>query len=208
MLVVAWVCSFAQSEKFTKAMEGLVPAVDTVRGAEQLTELANSFERIANAEKTQWLPFYYAALCYVNIANGYFQEEKLEMIDPILDKAEPMLNAADALEQNNSEIALLKKMFNTARMMGDPMTRYMTYGTAASTALEIAKTLNPGNPRVYLMEGIDKYYTPEQYGGNKEEGRKLFEEAERLFGEFQPASPIHPNWGRKMVNYFLNEAAK
>ena len=209
MATLMWsVLSFAQSEKYTKAMEALVPAVDTTRSIEGLTELGNAFERIANAEKTQWLPYYYAALCNVNMANGYFQAQQPDKIDPLMDKAEPMLNRAMELEKNNSEILLLKKMFNTGKMMGDPMNRYMTYGPAASEALEAAKSLNHGNPRVYLMEGIDKFYTPEQYGGSKTEGKKLFAEALKKFETFKPASSIHPNWGEAMTKYFLSDAVK
>lgn len=196
---------FAQSEKYVKAMENLVPAVDTTRTPEGLTELANSFERIANAEKTQWLPFYYAALCHVNKANLLFQTQQLDQIDPIMDKAEPLMNKAAELEKDNSEIMCLKKMYNTGRMMADPMNRYMTYGPAASEALEIAKKLNPENPRVYLLQGIDKYYTPEQYGGSKTEGMQLFNEAAQKFETFKPASSIHPSWGVGQVKYFLSQ---
>jgi len=206
--VLGTLLSFAQSEKYTKAMEALVPSVDTTRSVEGLIELANSFERIANAEKTQWLPYYYAALCQVNIANTYFQLQMLDKIDPLMDRAEPMLNKAMELEKNNSELMLLKKMFNTAKMMADPMTRYMTYGPAAAEALETAKSLNPENPRVYLMEGIDKYYTPEQFGGSKTEGKLLFEQASKKFETFKPASSIHPSWGAGMTKYFLVEASK
>lgn len=195
----------AQSEKYVKAMEGLVPAVDTVRSPDGLNELANSFERIANAEKTQWLPYYYAAMCHINLANSYFQLQKTTMIDMVMDKAEPLLNKAEELEKNNSEIALLRKMYNTGRMMSDPVNRYMTYGVDAQTALETARSLNPKNPRVYLMEGIDKFYTPEQFGGSKTEARKLFEQADKLFGEWKPASSIHPDWGRATVKYFLSQ---
>jgi hypothetical protein len=200
--------SFAQSEKYVTAMEALVPAIDTTRTADGLLSLANSFERIANAEKSQWLPFYYAALCHINIANQYFQLQKPDQIDPVLDRAEPLLNSAASLEKDQSEILLLKKMYNTARMMADPMNRYMTYGVEAETALQTAKSLNPQNPRVYLMEGIDKFYTPEQYGGSKTEGLRLFKESETHFGEWKPASSIHPDWGRPMLQYFLSEAAK
>lgn len=200
--------SFGQSEKYIKAMEPLVAAIDTTRGAEGLTELANSFERIANAEKTQWLPYYYAALCNINVGNMYFQQQKMDKIDPLMDKAEPLLARAEELEKNNSEILLLKKMFNTGRMMADPMNRYMTFGPAASEALETARSLNPDNPRVYLMEGIDKYYTPAEFGGSKEEGKKLFEKAAEKFQTFQPASTLHPNWGRPMIKYFLAEISK
>ncbi len=193
----------AQSEKYVKAMEPLVVAVDTTHSQEGLTDLANSFERIANAEKTQWLPFYYAALCNINKANMYFQKGELDKIDPLMDKADPMLKKAQELEKNNSEIFCLEKMYNTGRMMADPMSRFMTYGNAAAQALETAKGLNPENPRVYLLEGIDKYYTPEQYGGSKTEGKELFQSASKKFETFKPASSIHPDWGRGQVKYFL-----
>src|SRR5688500_4084313 len=92
----------AQSEKYIKAMEPLVAAVDSTRDEAALTDLANAFERIANAEKTQWLPYYYAALCHVNKANIHFQKQELDKIDPIVNVAEPLLNKAEELEKNNS----------------------------------------------------------------------------------------------------------
>jgi hypothetical protein len=197
--------TFAQSEKYIKAMEALVPAVDTTRSVEGLTDLANSFERIANAEKTQWLPYYYSALCLINKANTYFQAQQTDKIDPIMDQVEPMLKKVEELEKNNAEVLCLKKMFNTGKMMADPMNRYMTYGPAAAQALEMAKGLNPENPRIYLLEGIDKFYTPEQFGGSKTEGKKLFEEAAKKFETFKPASTIHPSWGVYQVKYFLTQ---
>jgi hypothetical protein len=193
----------AQNEKYVQAMEKLVPAVDTTHSMDGLTELANSFERIANAEKTQWLPYYYAALCNISKANMFFQMQQSDKIDPLVDKAEPMIQKAEELEKDNSEIFCLKKMYNTAKMMADPMNRYMTYGPAATAALETAKKLNPANPRIYLLEGIDKYYTPEEYGGSKDEGKKLFQEAAKKFETFKPASAIAPTWGMGQIRYFL-----
>lgn len=195
---------FAQSEKYIKAMESLVPSVDTTRSPEGLTELANSFERIANAEKTEWLPNYYVALCLVNKASFYSQSQELDKIDPIMDKAAPFLQKALEISNNNSEVMCLKKMFNTGKMLADPQNRFMTLSMAAMEALEIAKSLDSENPRVYLLEGIDKYYTPEQWGGSKVEGKKLFEEALKKFESFKPVSSIHPNWGIGQTRYFLS----
>jgi hypothetical protein len=79
----------------------------------------------------------------------------------------------------------------------------MIYGAAASEALEEAKKLNPENPRVFLLEGIDKYYTPEQFGGSKEEAKKLFKKASEKMESFKPASSIHPSWGAAQIKYFL-----
>ncbi|MBD0294692.1 MAG: hypothetical protein ICV84_05730, partial [Flavisolibacter sp.] len=167
------VAAFSQSDKYVKAMEARVAALDTTRSVQGLTDLTNAFERIATAEKTQWLPYYYAALATVN--SGYFMMDPQKMmsggmadkLDPVADKAEALLNAAEALSKDNSEIYVVRKMIATLRMSADPMKRYMQYGPQAQQALEKAKQLNPENPRVYLLEGQDKLYTPEQFGGSK-----------------------------------------
>lgn len=195
---------FGQNEKFTKAMEPKVIAVDTTHSTEGLLELSNTFERIAEAEKTQWLPYYYAALARVN-AGLMMGQGMADKTDPHADKAEQLLNKAVALTSDNSEIWIVKKQIATLRMMADPMSRYMTYGPPAAEALEKAKKLNPENPRVYLLEGQDKFYTPEQFGGSKTEAKKLFEEALKKYEKFKPESSIHPAWGVNQVKYFMTQ---
>jgi hypothetical protein len=199
--------SFSQSEKYARAMEQLVPAVDTTRSADQLTNLANSFQRIADAEKNQWLPYYYAALA--NVSAGYMmsmgQMGMADKTDPIADKAEGLLNKAEELSKDNSEIYIVKKMIASLRLIGDPQNRYMTYGPAAEQALTTAKTLNPANPRVTLLEAQDKMFTPEQFGGSKTEAKKLFEESIKKYEAFKPESNIHPNWGLKQAQFFLTQ---
>lgn len=205
---IAFSCAaFSQSEKYTKAMEQLVPAIDTTRSADGLFNLANSFQRIADAEKNQWLPYYYAALA--NISGGYVmsmgQMGQADKTDPIADKAEGLLNKAEELSKENSEIYCVKKMLASLRLLGDPQNRYMTYGPAAEEALATAKSLNPGNPRVTLLEAQDKYFTPEQFGGSKTEAKKLFEEALKKYEAFKPETNLHPSWGQQQAQYFLSE---
>jgi hypothetical protein len=208
---VLTIAGFAQSEKYVKAMEAKVPAIDTTRTVDGLKELANSFERIAEAEKTQWLPYYYAALAQVNSGTFLMSSGNVmaggmtAVVDPVADKAEALLNKAEALSKDNSEIYVVKKMIATLRMMGDPMSRYMQYGTEAQQALETAKKLNPENPRTFLLEGQDKFYTPEQFGGSKTEAKKSFEEALNKYEAYKPADSIQPNWGRGMTQYFLSQ---
>jgi hypothetical protein len=203
--------SFAQMpEKFVKAMEPKMAAVDTTISVQGLTDLANAFERIADAEKNQWLPYYYAAYCNAAAglmvgSGGDLMASKTDKTDPYADKAEKQLSKAEELMKDNSEIFVVKKMIATLRMIGDPMNRFMTYGPQAAEALETAKKLDANNPRVYLLEGQDKYYTPEQYGGSKEEAKVLFEKSKQLFESFKPASSIHPNWGKGTVTYMLSQ---
>ena len=63
--------SVAQSERYQKTMEQNIAALDTTRTVDGWRDLRNSFQRIADAEKTQWLPYYYAALA--NIWRGFFR---------------------------------------------------------------------------------------------------------------------------------------
>ncbi len=164
-------------------------------------------QRIGDAEKTQWLPYYYAALS--NVMSGYMQGAvgggNGDKIDPLASKAEELLNKAEALNKDNSDIYCVKKMIATLRMMVDPMNRYMTYGPMAAEALQKAKSLNPENPRVYLLEGQDKFYTPEQFGGSKTEAKALFEQSIKKYDTYKPESDIHPQWGKSQVLYFLNQ---
>ena len=59
----------AQSEKYVKVMQEKVSLIEQTRTVEGWQELSNSFERIGEAEKDQWLPFYYAALGRVMMGN-------------------------------------------------------------------------------------------------------------------------------------------
>ncbi len=199
--------SFAQNERYTKAMEVLLPGIDSTRDHDALITLGNSFERIANAEKTQWLPFYYAAMANINAGYTFSMDgsfgDKSASVDPLADKAEVLLNKAEELSKDNSEIWVAKKMLASLRMMGNPMARFQEYGPIATAALETAKKLNPENPRIYLLEGQDLYYTPEQFGGDKAEAKKKFETAISKFGTFKPETSLHPGWGLGQAKYFL-----
>jgi len=203
--------SFAQMpDKFVKAMEVKIALIDSTHSVEGYTDLANAFERIADAEKNQWLPYYYAAFCNASAgviagASGDMMAAKADKTDPYADKADKQIKKAEELAKKNSEIFIVKKMIATLRMMGDPMNRYMTYGPEAQAMLDEAKKLNPDNPRVYILEGQDKFYTPEQYGGNKEEAKVLFQKAQKLYETFKPETNIHPNWGKNQVAYFLSQ---
>jgi hypothetical protein len=206
LLVSFTFVAVAQSAKYRGTMQEKIAAVDSVRSEQGLLDLSAAFERIGDAEKTQWLPYYYAALAQVNSAymTG-MQNMNAKKVDPVADKAEALLQKAEALEKNNSEIFIVKKMIASLRMMGDPMNRFMTYGPLAAEALQTARTLNPTNPRAFLLEGQDKFFTPEQYGGSKPEAKRLFEEALKKYETFQPASPLDPVWGKKTAQYFLSQ---
>ncbi|HEX2533399.1 MAG TPA: hypothetical protein VHK69_06670 [Chitinophagaceae bacterium] len=207
-LLLASVSAGAQSEKFVKAMEERLVAIDTIRSPQTLNDLSAAFERIALAEKTRWQPFYYAALTQVNRGYALMGNQMggdPAVLDPVADKADALLAQAEALSKDNSEIYVVRKMILSLRMLVDPMNRFQEFGPKAQEALETARRLDPENPRTYLLEGQDLFFTPEQYGGSKEEAKKRFETALQKFETFKPKSSIDPVWGKAVAAYFMGQ---
>ncbi len=187
----------AQSDKYVNAMKRNLAAMDTAfRAPASLLALANQFERIATAEKNQWLPYYYAALCQVNY--GFMEQDKSKT-DPIADKAESLILKADSLMPGNSEISCIRSMIASCRMMVNPMQRWQQYGQESSEHMQAAMKQDPANPRPYFLKGQGLKYTPEQFGGGCKTALPELQTALEKYAGFTPASELHPNWGREIT---------
>ena len=197
---------FAQTEKYTAAMKANIAAIgEAFKSPAGLQELANKFERIATAEKTQWLPYYYAAFCQVN---SCFITTDKTATDPIADKATTLINQAAALSPGNSEISVIKSMIATAHLMVDPMSRYMKYGAESSKYLEEALKQDPTNPRPEYLSGQSLKYTPEQFGGGCKTAVVELQKAVDKFSTFKPAGELFPDWGKEQATTMLEECKK
>lgn len=206
MIIIALVglvaqSAFAQNPKYIATMEKNVSQLDTTFDAKQLQALANIFERIANAEKKEWLPSYYTAYCYVNMTYSTKGDE----IDVYCDKADAYLNKADSISPNNSEIITLKSQVSGARISVNPMTRGQKYGMESAVLREKAKELDPTNPRPHYLDGTSLFYTPAMFGGGKDKAKPAFEKALKLFETHKPMSSIAPHWGKRSAEYFLKQ---
>lgn len=188
------------STAFETAMLKNLQQLDTASSATALLSLANAFERIGNAEKIRWEPFYYAAYCTTVMA---FQSPDKNAIDPLADKAEALLQQAEAVEKNNSEITTLLAMVNACRLTVDPMARFATKGKEVSALIAKAKTENAANPRIYLLEARMKMRTPEAFGGGKALAKQAAETAAEKFAAFVPTSAIAPAWGAGQTKALL-----
>ncbi len=197
---------FAQNEKYTNAMKKNIALLDSGLRKGDMTDLANGFTRIADAEKTQWLPYYYAAYC--TVMNGYLSKDNSKK-DDIADKAEELINKAEAIAgKPNSETHVIRSMIASAHMMVDPQSRWQQYGAASAENIQSAKDLDSTNPRPVLLEAQAKFYTPAAFGGGKEVAKPLFEKALAMFDRFNPESELHPSWGKSSAQYFLDECNK
>lgn len=207
ILLAAIICFasfvYAQSDKYISAMKTNIAQLDSMMLKGNGPDLANNFTRIADAEKTQWLPYYYAAYCTISHT---FMEKDNTKKDALADKANDLITKAETvLGKDNSETDVIKSMIATAHMTVDPQSRYMTYGPVISQNIEKAKSLDSINPRPFLLEAQNKFYTPEQFGGGKDAAKPLFDKAKQLSDNFKPESDISPNWGKSSLQYFLSQ---
>ena len=189
--------AFSQNEKFNAAMGSTLEQMQAAKTPEETAAVAAKFERIGDAEKTQWLPYYYAALIKGRMA--FEAKDK----DQAADEATALLDKAAALEKENSEIFCVRATICYAHMMVDPMTRWMQYGADATKNLDAAKKVDATNPRPYILQANSLKNTPEQFGGGCTTAKPIAEKAAKMLTDFKRVSPLHPNWGKEEVDQIL-----
>jgi hypothetical protein len=191
----------SQSDKYSAAMKKNLALFDSSKTVEDFTKLANNFERIGDAEKTEWLPYYYAGLALCS--SGWLPEVKDKdanstRISGFCDKAESLAKA----DADKAEILAIRNMAATQQMLVDPSTRWASYGQTAGQAIEKGLKLDPNNPRLYYLRGMSLFGTPVQFGGGKEKAKPVFEKAVELYKQQNPKD-LFPRWGQKQAEDML-----
>jgi hypothetical protein len=200
LLAVALLISMtagAQSAKYTEAMQKNIALLDSAKSIDQLQSLAGTFDRIGDAEKTQWLPYYYAALAQTWIGWMPSTTDK----DANSQKINAYLAKAEAIEKN-AETYAVENMSATQQMLVDPSTRWATNGKDAGAALQKGLALDPNNPRLYYLQAMSLFGTPSQYGGGKDKAKPVFEKSIALYKSAQP-KPLYPTWGQDQAEKML-----
>lgn len=187
----------AQS-KYEGAMTRGLEQLKAAKTTEDMAAASAFFERVGDAEKDKWLPYYYAA--YANYMTGWMNPKADK--DKVSEKSKDLISKAEALEQNNSELFCLRQMVAVQQMTVDPMTRWQSYGAEARAALEKAIKVDPNNPRIYYLNGQTLMNTPEAFGGGKAVAKKLFEKSLELYKTSQPPQ-FYPSWGKEDAEKLL-----
>lgn len=206
ILSVILVASFRLSVAATyeEAMGSNIQKMYSAQTAEELTAIANQFERIGAKETDKWLPGYYSAYSYLMILfknNSLTADQK----NSYLDKAQPILDKLEKDFSGESEVFVLQAMVYQMRIT-DPSLGYK-FSTLANDALAKAEKLNNQNPRVYYLKGCNIFYTPENYGGGAANAKPLLEKAKGLFETQKPANALMPAWGSEHCSALLGQCA-
>jgi len=208
VITMMYVTAHAQNA-YTQQMQATVIRLDNANAIKDYLQLANDFLRIADVQKKQWLPYYYAAFCNTKIA-WLKQNDDPDNIEAFTNNAEEEIKKAqsliDTLNQKAelSEVYCMLSLINQARVFINPQTYGPQYGPVAGKYLYLAQQANPANPRALYMEGWEKFATPKMWGGDKVLAKQLLTEAKQKL-DSNPSLGIEPHWGKKEVDEILKQ---
>jgi len=174
-------------------------------GENKPAEASAMFERIASAEKDNWLPPYYVAL--VNTTEAFKTQDK-DKISALLDKAQQALDQAMMLSQDNAELLVMEALIQTAWIVYDPMTNGMKLSGKINQIYAKALALAPDNPRVVMSKAEFDMGGAAYFGNDIAPMCKQMEHAVSLFATFKPESPFHPKWGLERAQEAVQQCKK
>lgn len=188
------VAAMSQKEAYYQAMGENLGGYAQCRSVEDFQALGNTFARIAETEKNEWLPAYYHAHCYIIMS--FMEQADPKKKDAYLDVAEKSINRITEMAPGEADVFALQAMFYTARLVVNPMERGQQYGMLSGQAIGRAMGIDPTNPRARLIKLQNDMGTAQFYGKDVTE---FCEQARTLvagWDNFKPVSPLHPNWGK------------
>ncbi len=184
------------NDKYLEVMQKNIQAVYVAQTVETIQPIVNTFERIGDAEKDKWEPFYYAAYGQVMMA---IREKDATKKDGFLDQALANVEKARALKPNDSEITALQGFVHMIRVTVDPASRGQQYSGLAYQAFGQAVTFNPENPRALTLMAQMQYGTAQFFGSPTTEACATLAKAFEKFETFKSDNPLAPSWGKHVA---------
>jgi hypothetical protein len=199
--IAVFICSILSAQQFEAGMGQAMK----LWGEGKNNEASALFERIAAAEKNNYLPNYYVAM--VNTSAAFTINDK-QKINDLLTKAQTALDTEMAKDQKNSELYCVQALIHTAWIVSDPMTNGMKLSAKTMETYEIALKLDPNNPRAVFGKADFAINGAKWTGADT---KPLCIEVERsiaLFENFKPSTPFAPTWGIDRAKQALANCSK
>jgi hypothetical protein len=161
-------------------------------GEGKAQEASALMERIAAAEKSNWLPNYYVAL--INTTEAFNPANK-EKVPAMIIKAQNAIDNATLISPNNDEIMVVQAMLYTVILIQDPMTNGVKYTGLVMEQYGKALAINPNNPRAVFSKAEFEIGGAKYWGTDIKPMCAQIEKSIGLFANFKPETPFSPKWG-------------
>jgi hypothetical protein len=195
-ILLATATGLADNDKYMAAMQKNINLVYDGKTIEEIQNGVNALERIGNAEKTKWEPFYYAAFGQIMIAN---RETVANKKDAYLDLATENIKKAAGLKGDASEVVALEGFVHMIRVTVDLASRGQLYTGLAFESFSKAVELNPENPRALSLLAQMQYGTAQFFGAPTTDACATAKSALEKFQSYASENPLAPAWGKSIT---------
>ena len=184
---------FAQSSsRFEQALQTSIQELNGAKSVDALQQVANTLERISQAEKEEWLPAYYLGFTYLQIA----ERSKKKEAGRYLELSQQQLDKLLELAPKNSEVHTLQGYKYMLFVAAEPANRGAEYTPRTLEAFQRAIALNANNPRAFLLMGQMQLGMAKFFGSSNAEACGLLQRAGQLF-EQEKEDALLPRWGKE-----------
>ena len=180
----------------TKYEQGMTKAMDLWE-ADKLEEASNLFERIATAEKDNWLPTYYVAQIAIVSNWKDFENRKEATMKATLDKAQEFINTMRTIAPDNPYADHLQAQLYTVWVAHDGMKYGMKYAGTIGELHQKMVNKEPDNPIFIAEKAQWDMGSARYFGGSIEPYCAELQRAITLFATFKPETKFHPKGNMK-----------
>jgi len=199
--LIASIAARSDDGKFIAAMQKNLKSLGEAKSVDAYQVVANSFNRIAETEKTRWEPYYFTSLCYILMTT---LDEDATKKDAQLDEATRFLSLARAVEHDSSEVLALEGFIYMMRVSIDPATRGPKYASLAVHSFQSALALKATNPRALALLAQMQYGTSKFFGTPPTDACNTLKAALQSFENDHSDNPVSPSWGKPMAEGMLS----
>jgi hypothetical protein len=203
VIILSALTGKSQSKEFAGAMGEALSQYATCKSVADFQSLGNRFGLIANAEKSEWLPLYYQAHCYIIMS--FMEQTDGAKKDSYLDVAEKSLTRMIELAPKEAEVYALQSMFYSARLVVSPMERGQKYSALSGQAVGMALGLDANNPRARFIKLRNDMGSAQFFGKDPKEYCPQASELLASWDNYKVKSPLYPSWGKDQVVEIVNE---
>ncbi|MFQ5627200.1 MAG: tetratricopeptide repeat protein [bacterium] len=162
------------------------------------------FERGKQDKKLAKYARYHLAYAGYRLGTYFMQNKNSDKAKEHLNDAIQQLEQAIRMDKKFAEAYALQSSCLGRKVRLNPM-HAMSLGPKSMRMIETAMRFAPENPRVVMLYGLGKYFTPAMFGGSKEIAMQRLHEAAELFRKWQPPDELAPDWGREEVYAWIGQ---
>lgn len=197
IFLMSTLVSTAQPTKYEKDLTAAVTLFYQMSSKESYEIAFKKFELLSNANTTDWIPPYYASLIKVKMCLS-----KMGVEEQLADEGLYWMQRSKKI-QVNDEVYCAESMAYTAKMSIHPMVRWLVYENKIKAPLELAKKINPKNPRIYILQANLEYKIPSLLGGGCKAALPIAKKAQKLLLEEGLPMDNMPHWGGQSIRDLL-----